>query len=153
MTKFFNPYGPPDGDDMLELLDGGAVEHMTPLEMVTQFHLLYGAHIEEKPTLDIPESLVLMRVALIQEEFKELLEAIAEKDLIEFADALADMVYVIYGFAVTTGVNLDRVLAEVHRSNLSKLGEDGEPIYREDGKVLKGPNWRPPDIKEVLGLE
>ena len=112
-----------------------------------------------------------MRMSLIAEEFGELVgsvygaDARAEvdaafqravaaddgtRDTVETADALADLVYVIYGMALETGIDLAAVLTEVQRSNMSKLGEDGRPIYREDGKVLKGPGYFPPDVARVL---
>jgi len=110
-----------------------------------------------------------MRMSLIKEEFTELCEAVygpqagdeltkalsslpdqESRDLVETADALADLVYVIYGFALEAGIDLDAVLAEVHRSNLSKLMPDGSVKRREDGKVLKGPGFSAPDIAAVL---
>lgn len=87
---------------------------------------------------------------LIQEEFKELIFAVEDKNIVEMADALTDMLYVIYGFGAVAGINLDMTFAEVHRSNMSKLGEDGKPVLREDGKILKGPNYSPPDLSFVL---
>lgn len=89
-------------------------------------------------------------MSLIAEEVQELQDAYDAGDLVEMADAWADLIYVVYGAAMTHGVNLDEVLTEVQRSNLSKLGEDGNPIYREDGKVLKGPFFSEPDIAGVL---
>src|SRR6185369_7113579 len=89
---------------------------------------------------------------LIREEYKELLDAVENGSFVEVIDALADMTYVIFGMAIECGTNLDLVLEEVQRSNMSKLGEDGKPIYREDGKVLKGPNFSKPDIPAVLGI-
>ena len=103
-----------------------------------------------------------LRKDLIEEEFYEFLDShrrsytnyndLRDVDTVAYADALADLVYVCFGAAIEAGVDLNMVLREVHRSNLSKLGEDGKPIYREDGKVLKGPNYSAPNIKEVLGL-
>jgi NTP pyrophosphatase (non-canonical NTP hydrolase) len=123
----------------------------TPHELVMEFHSTYGLHIGHKPGLDeLTEDLEVLRVGLIEEEFHELLSALTERDLVEVADALGDLVYVIYGFAIVLGINLDDVLEEIQRSNLSKLDDDGKPIYREDGKVLKGPNFSPPNIQEVL---
>ena len=72
------------------------------------------------------------------------------RDTVETADALADLIYVIYGMALETGIDLASVLAEVQRSNMSKLGADGKPVYREDGKVLKGPDYFPPNVEAVL---
>ena len=114
-----------------------------------------------------------MRMSLIAEEFGELVGAVygkraragveaafkqavsdddGSRDTVEAADALADLIYVIYGMALEMGIDLAKVLAEVQRSNMSKLGEDGKPIYREDGKVLKGPGYFRPDVAGVLGL-
>lgn len=116
---------------------------------VREFHETYGCPMRESPVLDVPEA--PMRLALIDEEVAELHEAVEAGDLIEVADALADIAYVVYGAALTFGIDLDAVLAEVHRSNMSKLGSDGRPIYRADGKILKGPRYFRPDIAAVLG--
>lgn len=110
-----------------------------------------------------------LRKDLIDEEFDEFLDShettyvgskrlgfyheLVDVDTVAYADALADLVYVCFGAAIEAGIDLNMVLREVHRSNMSKLGEDGKPIYREDGKVLKGPRYTRPDIKEVLGLD
>lgn len=91
-----------------------------------------------------------MRLDLIQEEASELAEAIHANDIVEVADALADLVYVTYGAALEFGIDLDAVIAEVHRSNMAKLGPNGQVIYREDGKVLKPEGWTPPNIRSVL---
>ena len=93
-----------------------------------------------------------MRLELIAEELGELEEAIANKDLVGIADALTDILYVTYGAGHAFGLDLDACFREVQRSNMSKLGEDGKPIYREDGKVLKGPNYSEPDLKKTLQL-
>ena len=79
-------------------------------------------------------------------------EAVADDDLAAIAQELADVVYIAYGTALTYGIDLDAVIAEVHRANLSKLDENGRPLYRSDGKVAKGPRYQPPDIRGVLGL-
>lgn len=122
---------------------------MTPYEMVKQFHETYGMGIRNKPELEIPTK--QMRLDLVLEEADEYREAVEAGDLVEIADALADLVYVAYGAAIEHGINLDAVLEEVHRSNMSKLHhETGLPIYREDGKVLKGENYTPPAVKDVL---
>ena len=109
-----------------------------------------------------------LRKDLIEEEFDEFLEShqtvyvdgrrlgfyhgLVGVDTVAYADALADLVYVCFGAAIEAGIDLNMVLRDVHRSNMSKLDADGKPIYREDGKVLKGPNYSAPNIKEVLGL-
>lgn len=91
-----------------------------------------------------------LRIKLIQEEVQELIEADGNNDLVEVADALTDILYVVYGMAHAYGIPIDKCFQEVHRSNMSKLGTDGKPVYREDGKVIKGPNYSVPDIKSVL---
>lgn len=122
---------------------------MTPTEMVKEFHDTYL--IEQNVGLGKSEVLDALRVELIREEFEdELLPAVADADVVEVADALADLVYVIYGAALVWDIPLDDVLEEVHRSNMSKLDDTGKPIYREDGKVLKGRNYFAPDIALVL---
>lgn len=120
----------------------------SPGTYVREFHETYGAAIRDEPVALPPET--GMRILLLQEEVGEYVNAIDQEDILEIADALADIVYVAYGAALTHGVDLDAVLAEVHRSNMSKLGEDGKPIYREDGKVLKGPNYSPPDLFPIV---
>lgn len=93
-----------------------------------------------------------MRERLLLEEVLEYCHANEERDLVGIADGLADIVYVAFGTALAHGIDLQRVLEEVHRSNMSKLGEDGQPLLREDGKVLKGPNYSPPNIASVLRI-
>jgi predicted HAD superfamily Cof-like phosphohydrolase len=122
---------------------------MTPAEMLKEFHSTYGMGMREKPVLEIPTK--QMRLELVLEEAQEYQEAVEAGDLVEIADALADIVYVAYGAALEHGIDLDKVLEEVHRSNMSKLHhETGEPIYREDGKVLKGKNYTPPAVADIL---
>ncbi|MDO4664632.1 MAG: GNAT family N-acetyltransferase [Actinomycetaceae bacterium] len=140
--------------------------------LVKQFHEVYGLPVlTDGPR--IPEKRVAMRLSLILEEATELVRSVygkaaenilsqaisqlpcadeGERDLVETADALADLVYVTYGMALECGINLPAVLQEVQISNLSKLGEDGKPIYREDGKVLKGPGFFPPNIEKGLSV-
>ena len=117
---------------------------------VGDFHRAYGLPVRALPTTDVGADQVALRLALIQEEVGELAEAASAEDLIGIADALADIVYVAYGTAHVYGIDLDAVLDEVHASNMTKLGADGRPIRRADGKVLKGPAYRPPDIAAVL---
>ena len=93
-----------------------------------------------------------LRFSLMHEENKEYLDAIKNNDMIEVADALGDMLYILCGTIITHGMQdvIDEVFEEIQRSNMSKLGSDGKPIYREDGKVLKGPNYFKPDIAKIL---
>lgn len=120
---------------------------MTPLEMVREFHQSYGVDAPLSPTHLLRKRQEL-RFALIDEEFREYREA---NSLENIAKELADLLYVVLGTAVEHGiVKFDEIFSEVHRSNMSKLGEDGKPIYREDGKVLKGPNYTPPDLSRFL---
>lgn len=117
---------------------------------VREFHHSFGLPVRAVPTGSVGDRQAALRQSLIAEEVGELADAVTAHDLVAIADALADIVYVAYGTAHTYGIDLDRVLDEVHSSNMSKLGADGRPVYREDGKVLKGPGFRPPDIAAVL---
>ena len=106
---------------------------------------------EVKNKAEFPnEKIVELRKKLIDEEFNELKDAINENDLIEVADALTDILVVTYGAGVAFGIDLDKCFKEVHRSNMSKLSEDGKPIYNEFGKVMKGPNYFKPNLKQYL---
>ena len=119
-------------------------------EKVGDFMEAFGQRVELEPTwpdFNIRE----LRLELVSEEFSELCQAIEDRDMVEIADALTDLLYVIYGAGHAFGIDLDECFDEVHRSNMSKLGEDGRPIYREDGKVLKGPNFFEPDLESILG--
>ncbi len=124
---------------------------LTNFKLVGNFMNRFGQEVidKESPNLGTQE-LQDLRVDLIQEELKELQEALAEKDLIEVADALTDILYVTYGAGHAFGIDLDDCFQEVHFSNMSKLGDDGKPIYREDGKVMKGPRYYAPDLKEAI---
>ena len=104
----------------------------------------------QRPSADIDPALARLRVALLEEEVGEFVAASERGDLNGVADALADIVYVAYGTALTYGIDLDAVLHVVHRSNMSKLESDGKPLIREDGKVLKSERYFPPDIGSVL---
>lgn len=124
---------------------------MAGADFVREFHRTFNLPIREE--LYIPDTLERgLRVRLQKEELKELADASVQGDIVEVADALADTLYIAHGTALCYGVPLDAVLAEVHRSNMSKLGRDGKPIYRDDGKVMKGPDYFPPDIKRVIGV-
>ena len=122
---------------------------MTHTEMVAEFHRIYSVYISDKPQLPVKETRDL-RISLLKEEFNEYLLGEYNDDIVEIADALGDMLYIIHGTAVSYGIPLDEVFSEIHRSNKSKLGEDGKPIYREDGKVLKGPNFFKPDVAGII---
>ena len=165
--------GPVEADGVLPLVahDGvGEREGDDPEALVRRFHHVYGLPVQTDGASLERESLD-MRMSLIAEEFSELVGAIygqaaraeiessyrravaaddGTRDTVETADALADLIYVIYGMALETGIDLASVLAEVQRSNMSKLGADGKPVYREDGKVLKGPDYFPPNVEAVL---
>ena len=122
------------------------------LSAVTEFHKAFGLGVNNKPTTDIDKSTMNLRYSLMDEENKEYLEAIKNNDMIEVADALGDMLYILCGTIITHGMQgvIDEVFEEIQRSNMSKLGRDGKPIYREDGKVLKGPNYFKPNIAKIL---
>ncbi len=122
---------------------------MTNFNKVGEFMKTFGQEVKNKPSLST-EKINQLRISLIQEELSELKEAMDNKDLLEVADALTDILYVTYGAGHAFGIDLDECFREVQRSNMSKLGEDGKPIYREDGKVLKGPNYSEPDLKSLI---
>lgn len=124
----------------------------SPAAALREFHTVFGLTIGESPAHPAPD-VEALRQALIDEEHSELVDAVAARDLVAIADALADIVYVAYGTALSYGIDLDAVLAEVHRSNMSKLGPDGHPLRRADGKAMKGEAYRPPDVAGVLGIE
>lgn len=124
---------------------------MTNFKKVLDFMTVFRHNVRSSP--GFPDTATQdLRVALIEEELQELREAIANKDLVEVADALADLLYVSYGAGCSFGIDLDACFDEVHASNMTKLGADGNPIFREDGKIMKGPNFRVPNLKTVLGL-
>lgn len=106
---------------------------------------------EVKRTPELPDANIkALRYDLIKEELDELWEGLCKNDMVEIADALTDILYVTYGAGHAFGIDLDKCFEEVQRSNMSKLGADGEPIYREDGKVLKGPNFFEPDLEKYV---
>lgn len=122
---------------------------MTNFKDVGTFMETFGQEVKTKPEFPDAET-VQLRIELIGEELNEFWDACNEKDIVGVADALADILYVTYGAGHAFGIDLDKCFKEVQRSNMSKLGEDGKPIYREDGKVLKGPNYSEPDLKSIL---
>lgn len=119
---------------------------------VTLFHDTYGLDRESKPTANLAKTKNELRFSLMKEENEEYLEAANAGDLVEVADALGDMLYILCGTIIEHGMQdkIEEVFNEIQRSNMSKLGADGKPIYREDGKVLKGPNYFKPNIKAIL---
>ena len=120
-------------------------------ELVGDFMEAFGQQVELEPTWPDFNTREL-RLDLIQEELDELAQAMEDRDMVQIADALTDLLYVVYGAGHVFGIDLDECFAEVHRSNLSKLGPDFKPIKREDGKVLKPDTYSPPDLKTVLAI-
>lgn len=122
---------------------------MTNFDMVRDFHNAYNQEVKstpEFPTNDI----TTLRYELISEELGEFQAAVTDKNLVEVADALTDLLYVVYGAGHAFGIDLDACFKEVHRSNMSKLDSNGKPIIRNDGKVMKGSNYIPPNLLNVL---
>lgn len=115
-----------------------------------EFHTTYGMIIENVPVASQPTEVRKLREDLIDEEYRELKEALDEEDIYQICKEGIDLLYVVLGMLVTYGVPITQCFEEVQRSNMSKLDADGKPIYREDGKVLKGPNYTPADIKRVV---
>ena len=122
---------------------------MTNFEKVGLFMKTFGQEIKMKPSFST-EKINQLRIDLIKEELQELQEAIKNNDLKETVDALTDILYVTYGAGHAFGVNLDECFDEVQRSNMSKLDENGKPIYNDAGKVMKGPNYFKPDLSKFL---
>ena len=109
----------------------------------------FGQEVKDKPSFST-DKINKLRLDLIKEELNELTEAMNNKDLLEVADALTDILYVTYGAGHAFGINLDKCFQEVQNSNMSKLGSDGKPIYNDQGKVMKGPNYFKPDLSKYL---
>jgi predicted HAD superfamily Cof-like phosphohydrolase len=122
---------------------------VTNFEKVKLFMQKYGQEVKAKANFS-DEKTNKLRVDLIKEELDELTNAMDEKDLLEVADALTDILYVTYGAGHAFGINLDKCFEEVQSSNMSKLGEDGKPIYNDAGKVMKGPNYFKPDLSKYI---
>jgi predicted HAD superfamily Cof-like phosphohydrolase len=122
------------------------------LESVRKFHNAYGLGVNEHPVALVSKEQSMLRYNLMQEENEEYLEAALKNDLEEVADALGDMLYILCGTILDHGLQykIEAIFDEIQRSNMSKLGSDGNPILREDGKVMKGPNYFSPDLKRVL---
>ena len=122
---------------------------MTNFEKVGLFMTTFGQEVKKKPSFS-SDKINNLRISLIEEELNEFKEAIDKKDIKEVADALTDILYVTYGAGHAFGINLDNCFKEVQNSNMSKLGEDGKPIYNEFGKVMKGPNYFKPDLSKFI---
>jgi len=122
------------------------------LNAVQAFHKAFKIDCADAPTVDLPDQIKELRFRLMEEENQEYLEAAKNNDLVEVADALGDMLYILCGTILSHGMQhkIEEVFDEIQRSNMSKLGADGEPIYREDGKVMKGPNYFKPNIAKIL---
>ncbi len=134
---------------MTDTFYNGKREQLSNFEDVGVFMHTFNQEVKYKaefPSKDVCK----LRVELIAEELGELKEAIRDKDIVEVADALTDLLYVVYGAGHAFGIDLDACFNEVHRSNMSKLGLDGKPIYREDGKILKGPAYFSPDLESII---
>ena len=122
---------------------------MSNFNKVGTFMKTFGQEVKTKPSFST-DKINKLRLDLIKEELQELTDAMNNKDLLEVADALTDILYVTYGAGHAFGINLDKCFEEVQNSNMSKLGENGEPIYNESGKVMKGPNYFKPDLSKFV---
>ncbi len=122
---------------------------MTNFDKVGTFMKTFGQEVKTKPSFS-SDKINKLRIDLISEELKELIQAMKDKNLLEVADALTDILYVTYGAGHAFGINLDKCFDEVQNSNMSKLGEDGQPIYNQSGKVMKGPNYFKPDLTKFI---
>ena len=124
----------------------------TIVNHVKTFHESFGIKNEESPIAEVGQKVIDLRFELMREENEEYLEAAQNNDLVEIADALGDMLYILCGTIIEHGMQhkIEEVFNEIQKSNMSKLGADGKPIFREDGKVLKGPNYFKPNIKTIL---
>ena len=122
---------------------------MTNFEKVGFFMKIFGQEVKTSAALST-DKINSLRISLINEELEELKKAISENNIVEVADALTDILYVAYGAGHAFGIDLDKCFKEVQDSNMSKLGEDGKPIYNEHGKVMKGPKYFKPDLSKFL---
>ena len=122
------------------------------LKAVEEFHKSFGLGVQNNPKANLPLDKIELRFNLMAEENEEYLEAAKNNDLVEVADALGDMLYILCGTILEHGMQykIEEVFNEIQRSNMSKLGADGNPIYREDGQVMKGPNYFKPNILKIL---
>ena len=122
---------------------------MSNFNKVGTFMKTFGQDVKTKPSFST-DKINKLRIDLIKEELEELTDAMNKKDLLEVADALTDILYVTYGAGYAYGINLDKCFKEVQRANMSKLGNDGKPIYNEQGKVMKGPNYSEPNLEKFV---
>ena len=122
---------------------------MTNFDKVGTFMKTFGQEVKTKPSFST-DKINKLRLDLIKEELSELTEAMNNKDLLEVADALTDILYVTYGAGHAFGINLDKCFEEVQKSNMSKLGKDGKPIFNDSGKVMKGPDYFKPDLSKFI---
>ena len=122
---------------------------MTNFQKVKIFMETFGQEVKSQPSFS-SEKINNLRYNLIKEELDELKKAMDNKDLLEVADALTDILYVTYGAGIAFGINLDKCFDQVQKSNMSKLGDDGKPIYNKAGKVMKGPNYFKPDLSKFV---
>ena len=123
-----------------------------PIQAVTAFHKAFGLAIESQPNAALSPEISKLRFELMKEENEEYLQAVKDNDLVEIGDALGDMLYILCGTIIAHGFQdkIEAIFDEIQRSNMSKLGADGKPIYREDGQVLKGPDYFKPDLKKIF---
>jgi len=135
-----------------KLTENDKIKMKNKIKAVKEFHNSFGLGVSENMIADLGEAKNNLRFNLMDEENKEYLEAAQNNDLVEVADALGDMLYILCGTILEHGMQykIEEVFNEIQRSNMSKLGVDGKPIYREDGKVLKGPNYFKPNIETIL---
>tara|TARA_B100001121_G_scaffold250733_1_gene226775 strand:- start:79 stop:468 length:390 start_codon:yes stop_codon:yes gene_type:complete len=122
------------------------------LESVKLFHQKFNINYLNEPKANIPDEIKELRFKLMEEENLEYLKATKENDIVEIADALGDMLYILCGTIISHGLQnkIEEIFQEIQNSNMSKLDDNGKPIYRDDGKVLKGPNYFKPDIRKIL---
>lgn len=123
-----------------------------PIQAVIDFHNAFGLGVEQNPKANLPHAISKLRFDLMKEENEEYLEATRANDIVEIGDALGDMLYILCGTIIAHGFQdkIESIFDEIQKSNMSKLGADGKPIYRKDGKVLKGPNYFKPNIEKIL---
>ena len=123
-----------------------------PIQAVIDFHNAFGLGVEQNPKANLPQAISKLRFDLMKEENEEYLEATRANDIVEIGDALGDMLYILCGTIIAHGFQdkIESIFDEIQKSNMSKLGADGKPIYRKDGKVLKGPNYFKPNIEKIL---